>query len=103
MARVTGIGGVFFKRRNDNTALARWYEKHLGMRLDDKAEDQGVTVWHVAEKESEWFSPSNSAFMTNYRVDRMDHGPREEQEHLKRGCAGAPGCARPARRRRDQQ
>ena len=36
---------------------------------DDKAEDKGLTVWHIAEKESAWFSPSESLFMINYRVD----------------------------------
>lgn len=83
MAKVTGIGGVFFKSRNDNKALAAWYEKHLGLTLesfggailkwpDDKAEDQGLTVWSVAGKDSQWFSPSDSSFMINYRVDNMD-------------------------------
>ena len=82
MARITGIGGVFFKSRNDNVALRNWYQKHLGMSLeswggailrwpDDKAEDKGVTVWSVAKKESEWFSPSKSSFMINYRVDDL--------------------------------
>jgi len=79
MARIAGIGGVFFKSRNDSTALVAWYQKHLGMSLesfggavlrwpDDKAEDKGLTVWHIAEKESQWFSPSDSPFMINYRV-----------------------------------
>ena len=83
MARVTGIGGVFFKSRNDSAALAAWYHKHLGMPLEnwggavlrwpeDTAGDQGLTVWHVAEKASQWFSPSDSAFMINYRVDDLD-------------------------------
>jgi predicted enzyme related to lactoylglutathione lyase len=82
MARVTGIGGVFFKSRNDSAALATWYQKHLGLPLesfggailkwpDDKAEDGGLTVWYVADKESRWFSPSDSAFMINYRVDDL--------------------------------
>ena len=83
MARITGIGGVFFKSRNDRAALVAWYQKHLGVSLeswggavlrwpDDKAEDKGLTVWHVAEKESQWFSPSDSPFMINYRVDNLD-------------------------------
>ena len=83
MARVTGIGGVFFKSRSDNVALAAWYQKHLGMPLegwggavlrwpDDTAEDKGLTVWHVAGRESQWFSPSDSTFMINYRVDDLD-------------------------------
>ena len=83
MARVTGIGGVFFKSTSDNAALAAWYQQHLGMALedfggavlrwpDDKAEDQGLTVWHVAARDSQWFSPSESSFMINYRVDDLD-------------------------------
>ena len=82
MARITGIGGVFFKSRGDHSALAAWYRDHLGVRLedfggaifrwpDDKAEDRGVTVWHVAERNSAWFSPSESSFMINYRVDDL--------------------------------
>ena len=83
MARVTGVGGIFFKSKGDNAALAAWYQKHLGMKLepwggailrwpDDKAEDRGLTVWHVAEKDSQWFSPSTASFMVNYRVDDLD-------------------------------
>ena len=33
MARVTGIGGVFFKSKGDPKALAAWYQKHLGIKL----------------------------------------------------------------------
>ena len=83
MARVTGIGGVFFKSSSDHKALAAWYARHLGMVLEDwggailkwpedQAGDGGVTVWHVAEKNTEWFSPSASSFMVNYRVDDLD-------------------------------
>ena len=82
MARVTGVGGIFFKSTNDNNALAAWYQKNLGMKLepwggailkwpDDKADDGGLTVWHVAGKDSKWFSPSSSSFMVNYRVDDL--------------------------------
>ena len=59
MAKVTGIGGVFFKSEGDPVVLAAWYQKHLGMPLaefggailrwpEDRADDKGVTVWHVA-------------------------------------------------------
>src|SRR5687767_30567 len=82
MARVTGIGGVFFKSAGDERALAAWYKKMLGLELepwggailkwpDDHGEDRGLTVWHVAEKNTQWFSPSQSSFMINYRVDDM--------------------------------
>jgi predicted enzyme related to lactoylglutathione lyase len=83
MAKITGIGGVFLRCKGDSAALAEWYRKHLGMPLeswggavlrwpDDKAEDQGLTVWNLASKDSKWFSPSESAFMINYRVDNLD-------------------------------
>lgn len=83
MARVTGIGGVFFKAKSDDKALSAWYQKHLGIALEDfgaailswqedKADDKGLTVWRVAEKDSDWFSPSSSSFMINYRIDDMD-------------------------------
>jgi predicted enzyme related to lactoylglutathione lyase len=39
---------------------------------DDHAEDEGLTVWHLAAKDSEWFSPSTSSFMINYRVDDLE-------------------------------
>lgn len=83
MAKVTGVGGVFFLSKGDDSgALATWYNKHLGMPLedfggailrwpDDRADDKGLTVWHVAKKDSTWFSPSTSSFMINYRVDDL--------------------------------
>ena len=82
MAKVTGIGGVFFKSTCDHTKLAEWYSKNLGLPLepwggailkwpDDSSEDRGLTVWNVAKSDSEWFSPSRSSFMINYRIDNM--------------------------------
>lgn len=83
MARVTGIGGVFFLSKGDGKSLSSWYEKHLGIRLEefggailkweeDTAEDDGLTVWGVADRDSDWFSPSESTFMINYRVDDLE-------------------------------
>ena len=83
MAKVTGIGGVFFKSAGDHKKLAEWYRHNLGLQLepwggailkwtDDPSEDKGLTVWHVAEKGTQWFSPSLSSFMINYRIDSMD-------------------------------
>ena len=39
---------------------------------NDLAEDGGATVWHVAAADSEWFAPSKSRFMINYRVDDLE-------------------------------
>ncbi len=83
MAKVTGIGGVFFLAKSDPKALAAWYRDHLGIALadwggavlkwpEDKANDGGLTVWHVAKPDSTWFAPSTSPFMINYRVDNLD-------------------------------
>jgi len=82
MAKITGIGGVFFKSTGDHKALAAWYQQHLGLSLepwggailswpDDKAEDKGLTVWNTASRDSKWFSPSAASFMINYRVDDL--------------------------------
>lgn len=82
MAKVTGIGGVFLKSKGSSKELAAWYQKNLGMSLEsfggailrwpeDKNEDQGVTVWHLADSDSQWFAPSTSSFMINYRIDDM--------------------------------
>jgi predicted enzyme related to lactoylglutathione lyase len=83
MARVTGIGGVFFKSRGKGSDLAAWYQKNLGLELeswggailkwpDDKSDDGGLTVWNAANHDTKWFSPSESSFMINYRVDNLD-------------------------------
>jgi len=82
MARVTGIGGVFFKSKGDPKALAAWYQKHLGVKLEsfggavfrwaeDTAADKGATAWMLAARDTKWFSPSESSFMINYRVDDL--------------------------------
>ena len=83
MAKVTGIGGDFLECKGDSAALSGGYQKHLGMPLDDwggavikwpddKPEDQGLTVWNLAGRDSQWFSPSASSIMINYRVDTLD-------------------------------
>lgn len=83
MAKVTGIGGIFFKSRSDRAALAEWYRTNLGLQLesfggailrwaDDPAKDDGLTVWHVADANTKWFQPSDASFMINYRVDDLE-------------------------------
>lgn len=80
MAKVMGIGGVFFKSKGDRASLAEWYRKHLGLELSDfggavlrwpadTGTDKGVTVWHVADASSKWF---DGPLMINYRVDDLD-------------------------------
>jgi predicted enzyme related to lactoylglutathione lyase len=79
MKRVTGIGGIFFKAK-DPVGLRAWYEKHLGIDVqewggaaftwtDESGEPtKGTTVWSVSSAEGEYFAPSTATFMINYRV-----------------------------------
>jgi len=79
MKRVTGIGGIFFKAK-DAGALRAWYQKHLGIDVQewggaalrwtdaDGKPTPGTTIWTVADASDDYFAPSSSAFMVNYRV-----------------------------------
>ncbi|MBB2483719.1 VOC family protein [Mitsuaria sp. WAJ17] len=78
MKRVTGLGGLFFKAQ-DPKALAAWYERHLGMKVepwggvvfrwsDDPAGAEGTTNWSPFAADSGYFAPSTAPFMMNLRV-----------------------------------
>lgn len=82
MAKITGIGGVFFKTQNPKE-LTDWYKTNLGLELEawggsiinwqnDVANDKGLTVWNLAPSDTKWFEPGTSSFMINYRIDNMD-------------------------------
>ena len=78
MARVIGIGGIFFKAR-DPKALGEWYAKHLGLPISSfggamYAEDPqrpGCTLWTPFKEDTKYFAPSDKPFMINYRVDDL--------------------------------
>ena len=79
MRRVTGIGGIFFKAK-DAAALQAWYKKHLGIDVQDwggaafRWADEagqptaGTTVWSIGPVDGDYYAPSKSSFMINYRV-----------------------------------
>lgn len=79
MKKVTGIGGIFFKAR-DPEALRNWYRKHLGIDVQEwggaafqwaEAEGKpttGMTIWNISDSGSDYYAPSMSTFMVNYRV-----------------------------------
>ena len=83
MARVTGLGGVFFEAE-DPDAMKRWYAEHLGIEPDpqgyvsflwrsaDEPEVVGRTVWAPFEAGTSYFDPSDKGWMLNYRVDDLD-------------------------------
>ena len=75
MARVTGIGGIFFKAR-DPAALREWYRKYLGLDIQSWGglafdASTGVTAWSIFPESSKHFEPSTAPFMINYRVDDL--------------------------------
>lgn len=77
MAKVLGIGGVFFKA-SDPAALTAWYERVLGFASADWGGamwphgDRGYTLWSPFKAETKYFEPSTAAFMINFIVDDMD-------------------------------
>jgi predicted enzyme related to lactoylglutathione lyase len=77
MAKVLGIGGVFFKAA-DPKAVRDWYARVLGF---DITEWGGVMFphpaigqgnWSVFEADSDYFGPSTAPFMVNYIVDDLN-------------------------------
>jgi hypothetical protein len=79
VAKVTGIGGVFFKAE-DPKALQEWYVRHLGMGPDDGGYmvirwgdgDRGSTVWAPFPSDTDYMGPAANRWMVNYRVDDLD-------------------------------
>ncbi|QYJ73974.1 MULTISPECIES: VOC family protein [Shewanella] len=80
MAKVIGLGGVFFKS-SDPEALANWYKTHLGMPVEHwggcafRALDLpkgSYSVWSPFDAGSDYFHPSRHPFMFNLVVDDLD-------------------------------
>jgi len=74
MAKVTGIGGVFFRAR-DPKALADWYECHLGINDIAKTiwlQDAGPTVFSAFAEDTKYFGRASQQWMVNFRVDNLD-------------------------------
>lgn len=77
MARVIGIGGVFFKA-DDGEAVRDWYRRVLGLAIEDWGGvafpplDRGVTVWSPFAADTKYFEPSERGFMINFVVEDLD-------------------------------
>ena len=69
MARVVGIGGIFF-RADDTKALAAWYETHLGI-TELWNQEAGMTVFAPFRRQTDYFPPDKQ-WMINFRVDDLD-------------------------------
>ena len=80
MKRVTGIGGIFFKCRHLDTTR-NWYAQHLGVKLEpwgvqfdwaDEAHPKPYSLLSFFKSETDYFAPSESPFMINFRVADLD-------------------------------
>jgi predicted enzyme related to lactoylglutathione lyase len=80
MAKVLGVGGVFFKSK-DPKALCEWYKKWLGVEAKfpygaffkpATMPKGGRTVWSAFDANTDYFKPSSQPFMINLIVDDLD-------------------------------
>ncbi len=83
MAKVIGVGGVFFKSSNAKK-LGAWYKKNLGVDVQDwggasfqweekpASAHQRFTVWSPFPKDTKFFAPSREPYMINFIVDDLD-------------------------------
>ena len=78
MARVTGLGGIFYKVA-DTVATQKWYQQTLGVGGEwgamfpfKKDDPDGFTLLSPFKDDSDYFAPSASPFMINLRVDDLD-------------------------------
>ena len=71
MARVTGIGGLFF-RASDPAALSAWHDTHLlhGSAAYDWRQDAGPTVFSPFKIDTDYF-PADRQYMLNLRVEGL--------------------------------
>jgi predicted enzyme related to lactoylglutathione lyase len=80
MAKVLGVGGVFFKS-DDSKKLSAWYKKWLDVPAHpewgasftpDAVPAGGFTVWAPFTSDTTYFEPSTSSFMINLMVDDLE-------------------------------
>lgn len=79
MARVTGVGGIFFKS-GDPKALSEWYGRVLGFRTEawggvkfgTDSSGSPQLVWSPFAETTDYFAPSTRECMINFAVDDLD-------------------------------
>lgn len=80
MARITGVGGIFFKSP-DPKKLSAWYRDVLGLEVQEwgggmlRCDTPGhppFVVWSPFAADTKYFEPSPREFMVNYAVDDLD-------------------------------
>ena len=83
MAKVLGVGGIFFKSPEPHK-LGQWYSHWLGLSLEPQPgmtfaiflpgtmPKNGYTVWSPFASDTTYFSPSDNDFMFNLVVDDLE-------------------------------
>ena len=77
MAKVLGIGGVFFKVQ-DVAATNAWYVRVLGFEptphgvMFPPMPEGGLTIWSPFAADTTYFAPSTAPMMLNLAVDDLD-------------------------------
>jgi len=82
MAKVLGIGGIFFKAK-DPAALINWYRDVIGLQIENwggvvlrpeamAAHPGAATVFSPFKADTKYFEPSTKDFMINFAVDDLD-------------------------------
>jgi predicted enzyme related to lactoylglutathione lyase len=91
MAAVIGVGGVFYKA-NDPETLRAWYERVLGIEMQDwggsvflpgpmAAQPGAGTVLSFFPADTDYFEPSEKPFMVNLAVDDLEGILARAREH----------------------
>ena len=79
MAKVTGLGGIFYKVE-DPARTTAWYQETLGIggewgahfRWADEPGEDPYSLASPFKASTDYFDPSASTFMINFRVDDLD-------------------------------
>jgi predicted enzyme related to lactoylglutathione lyase len=83
MAKVLGVGGIFFKT-SDPARLQAWYAQYLGIDAQSgegmafailppaMMPENGYTVWSLFDAKTSYFEPSSRDFMINLVVDNLE-------------------------------
>ena len=89
MAKVLGVGGIFFKAK-DPAKLGKWYQTWLGVDINpdwggtafmpSTMPEGGYTVFAPFKGDTTYFEPSKQAFMINLIVDNLDDALAQVQE-----------------------
>jgi predicted enzyme related to lactoylglutathione lyase len=80
MAKVLGVGGIFFKSANPDR-LYEWYSRHLGITRNDepgvsfqnsRQSRAGFMVWSAFDENTKYFDLADKQYMFNLVVEDLE-------------------------------